>query len=121
MCGRYTGYVDECEELKTIYTEATRRYRGVMFHSGEILPTHIEPSLTGQREGLALVLKMWEFRDSTVKVSSSTHVRRRREPSRRLRKVCGTGGVWFRQRSILSGRVKNGSFCSVSPTEQYCI
>lgn len=61
MCGRYTGYVDECEELKTIYTEAVRRYPGVKFHTGEIFPTNTVPLLTGQREGLAPVLGTWGY------------------------------------------------------------
>ncbi len=61
MCGRYTGYVDECEELKTIYTEAVRRYPGVKFHSGEIFPTNTVPLLTGQREGLAPVPGTWGY------------------------------------------------------------
>ena len=61
MCGRYTGYVDECEELKTIYTETARRYPDVKFHSGEIFPTNTVPLLTGQREGLAPVPGTWGY------------------------------------------------------------
>ena len=61
MCGRYTGYVDECEELKTIYTEAVRRYPGVKFHSGEIFPTNTVPLLMGHQEGLAPVPGTWGY------------------------------------------------------------
>jgi len=61
MCGRYTGYVDECEELKTIYTEAVRRYPGVKFHSGEIFPTNTVPLMTGQKGELAPVPGTWGY------------------------------------------------------------
>lgn len=43
MCGRYTGYVDENAELRTIYDAAAETYPGVKLSSGEIFPTNTVP------------------------------------------------------------------------------
>ena len=43
MCGRYTGYVDESDELKTIYTLAQKSYPNTVFKTGEIFPTNTAP------------------------------------------------------------------------------
>lgn len=61
MCGRYTGYVDECEELKTIYTIAGETYPGVRFHSGEIFPTNTVPLLTAKNDILTPIPGIWGY------------------------------------------------------------
>lgn len=61
MCGRYTGYVDESEEMKTIYMEVTRLRPGAKLHSGEIFPTNTVPLLTGGKDGLQPVPGTWGY------------------------------------------------------------
>lgn len=53
MCGRYTGYVEESDELKTIYTTARAAYPDEDFREGEIYPTNTVP-LLGARDGKLL-------------------------------------------------------------------
>ena len=53
MCGRYTGYVEESDELKTIYTAARAAYPDVDLREGEIYPTNTVP-LLGVRGGRLL-------------------------------------------------------------------
>lgn len=61
MCGRYTSYLDECDELKSIYTVMRQTYPGIRFHSGEIFPTNTVPLLTGQNNGLQPVPGIWGY------------------------------------------------------------
>lgn len=61
MCGRYTGYVDESDELKTIYTAACAAYPSEEFREGEIFPTNCAP-LLGVRGGkLSPFPAVWGF------------------------------------------------------------
>ena len=61
MCGRYTGYVDDCEELKTIYTKARIAYPRTDFAVGEIFPTNTVPLLTGIGGELRPFAASWGF------------------------------------------------------------
>ncbi|MBE6612376.1 MAG: SOS response-associated peptidase [Ruminococcaceae bacterium] len=61
MCGRYTGYIDDCEELKTIYTAAKSAYPTTEFASGEIFPTNTVPLLTGVTGELRPFAAAWGF------------------------------------------------------------
>jgi len=61
MCGRYTGYVDDCEELKTIYTEAKAAWPKTEFRSGEIYPTHTVPLLAAKDGVLVPFPGYWGF------------------------------------------------------------
>lgn len=45
MCGRYTGYTDETEELKTIYDLVRAEYSDERLSEGEIYPTNLVPIL----------------------------------------------------------------------------
>lgn len=59
MCGRYTGYVDDSEELKTIYTLAKRSYPNTKFKEGEIFPTDTVPVIINNNTRLAAVPASW--------------------------------------------------------------
>jgi len=61
MCGRYTGYVDEDEEIKSIYTVTTKAYPGVKLGSGEIFPTDTVPILCGTTEGIVPIPASWGY------------------------------------------------------------
>ncbi len=61
MCGRYTGYTDENEEIKSIYTATAMAYPGVKLSSGEIFPTHTVPILCGAEKGVASVPASWGY------------------------------------------------------------
>lgn len=61
MCGRYTGYVDDCDELKTIYTAARSAYPETVFAAGEIFPTDTVPLLTGVGGKLRPFAATWGF------------------------------------------------------------
>ncbi|MBQ8552030.1 MAG: SOS response-associated peptidase [Clostridia bacterium] len=61
MCGRYTGYVDDCDELKTIYTAARSAYPETEFAAGEIFPTNTVPLLTSVGGELRPFAATWGF------------------------------------------------------------
>ena len=61
MCGRYTGYIDDCDELKTIYTAARSAYPTTNFTVGEIFPTNTVPLLTGVGGKLRPFAATWGF------------------------------------------------------------
>lgn len=45
MCGRYTGNLDDSEEVRSIYVAVQNDYPSVKLSSGEIFPTNIVPIL----------------------------------------------------------------------------
>ena len=61
MCGRYTGYIDDCDELKTIYTKARLAYPGTDFAVREIFPTNTVPLLTGAGGEIRPFAASWGF------------------------------------------------------------
>ena len=61
MCGRYTGYVEESDELKTIYDLVRAEYPEEELREGEIYPTNTVP-LLGARNGTLLPFPaVWGF------------------------------------------------------------
>ena len=61
MCGRYTGYVDESDELKTIYTLAQKSYPNTVFKTGEIFPTNTAPIIIQNSNALRSVPGFWGY------------------------------------------------------------
>nr|MBQ4320300.1 SOS response-associated peptidase [Clostridia bacterium] len=61
MCGRYTGYVDDSDELKTIYTIAKAGWYGKELKTGEIFPTDTVPLVIERSGILAAAPAMWGF------------------------------------------------------------
>lgn len=61
MCGRYTGFIDESQELLDIYTAARSLYPDVNFRSGEIFPTNTVPLLTAKNGILSPIPATWGF------------------------------------------------------------
>ncbi len=61
MCGRYTGFVDESQELLDIYTAARSLYPDTLFHSDEIFPTNTVPLLTAKNDILSPIPATWGF------------------------------------------------------------
>ncbi len=59
MCGRYTGFVDESQELLDIYTAAKSLYPDINFRSGEIFPTNTVPLLTAKNGILSPIPAAW--------------------------------------------------------------
>lgn len=74
MCGRYTGYIDESEELKTIYTIAKSAWPDTDFRSGEIFPSNTVPILVSTDESVRAVPGFWGFpgRSSLINARSET-------------------------------------------------
>lgn len=61
MCGRYTSYIEESNELKTIYDLVRAEYPEEELHEGEIYPTNNVP-LLGARNGTLLPFPaVWGF------------------------------------------------------------
>ena len=61
MCGRYTGYIDESDELKTIYTLAKKVYPNTAFKTGEIFPTNTAPIIIQDKTALRPVPGYWGY------------------------------------------------------------
>ena len=61
MCGRYTGNIDENEELRAIYKAALSAYPDTDFASGEIFPSNTVPLLTGIGGILRPFAASWGF------------------------------------------------------------
>jgi len=61
MCGRYTGYVDDSDELKTIYTIARSGLYGKELKTGEIFPTDIVPLLYDRGGFMTSGAAVWGF------------------------------------------------------------
>ena len=61
MCGRYTGYIDDCDEMKTIYTIAESAWPKTVFQSGEIYPTNTVPILVSTDQAVRVVPGYWGF------------------------------------------------------------
>lgn len=61
MCGRYTGNLDDSEELKSIYVSTEKAYPDVKLNSGEIFPTHTVPILSGIKDSVAPMPAVWGY------------------------------------------------------------
>ena len=61
MCGRYTGYIDESDELKTIYTLAKKAYPNTAFKTGVIFPTNTAPIIIQDKTALRPVPGYWGY------------------------------------------------------------
>jgi len=61
MCGRYTGFIDESDELKTIYTALKNARPAPALQKGEIFPSHTVPILTSGENALLAFPAVWGF------------------------------------------------------------
>lgn len=61
MCGRYTGFIDDSQELLDIYTTAKSLYPNVNFRSGEIFPTETVPLLMANGDIISPIPAIWGF------------------------------------------------------------
>ena len=61
MCGRYTSFLHEDEEIRSIYTATAITYPGVKLNSGEIFPTNTVPVLRGTSNGIAPIPAVWGY------------------------------------------------------------
>lgn len=72
MCGRYTGNIDENEEMRAIYKAAGSAYPDTDFASGEIFPSNTVPLLTGIGGRLRPFAAAWGFpsRDGRLMINA---------------------------------------------------
>lgn len=61
MCGRYTGNLDDSEEVRSIYVAVQNDYPSVKLSSGEIFPTNIVPILQKSEWQLSPIPAKWGY------------------------------------------------------------